>query len=52
MRFDSFDTDLQQAGDLLVGVTLGNELNNATFPVRQRRSRVVNGRARATYSAT
>jgi hypothetical protein len=38
MRFDGFDTDFQQTGDLLVGVTLGNELNDATFPVRQRRS--------------
>jgi hypothetical protein len=24
MRSDGFDTDLQQAGDLLVGITLGN----------------------------
>ena len=38
MRFDRFDSDFQQPGDLLVGVTFSNELNDATFPVRQQRS--------------
>src|SRR5262249_46515816 len=35
MRFDSFETDLHQPVDLLVVVTFSNELNVATFPVRQ-----------------
>src|SRR5262249_15572457 len=38
MRLDGLETDAQETGDLLVGVTLGDELNDASFPVCQSRS--------------
>src|SRR5262249_10314140 len=34
MCFDGLDTDVQKTGDLLGGVTLGDELNHTTFPLR------------------
>src|SRR5215510_10856866 len=38
MRFNGLEADVQEIGDLLVGVTLGDELNDPTFTVRQARS--------------
>src|SRR5215468_9054346 len=35
MRFDGLLTDFQQTRDLLVGVTLGDQLNHATLAMRQ-----------------
>ena len=35
MRFNGLETDFQETGDLLVGVALGDELNDPTFPLRQ-----------------
>ena len=38
MRLDGLETDAQETGDLLVGVTLSDDLDDATFPVCQSRS--------------
>ena len=38
MRLYGLETDAQETGDLLVGVTLSDELNDAKFPVCQSRS--------------
>jgi hypothetical protein len=35
MRFNGLETDIQETGFLLVGVTLGDQLNHAMFPLRQ-----------------
>jgi hypothetical protein len=43
VRFDGLETDAQQTGDLLVGVTLGDQLNDTTFPVRQNRVLIPRG---------
>src|SRR5262249_52907139 len=38
VRLNGLEADVQEIGDLLVGVTLGDELNDTTFPVGQSRS--------------
>src|SRR5262249_12616271 len=37
VRFNGLEADVQETGDLLVGVTLCDQLDYATFPVRQSR---------------